>query len=86
MERRVQRLKLSLTRVGLGFLFGLVAGLSNQPLSILIFVAYILIAIIAIGYYAKMRMEKLHDLEPYYVGVISSLASFTIGLIMASAI
>jgi hypothetical protein len=85
MQRRLARLKLSLARILLGFVFGFAAGMAEPALAVALSITYLLVAIAAIGYCAKPRMPLLRGSEPYYVGVLSGLAAFAIGLIMGSA-
>jgi len=86
MERRLARLKLSLARILLGFIFGFASGLTPSTISAALFTAYIAVAVAVLGYYAKPRMKVLHGSEPYYVGVVSGLAAFAIGLIMSATV
>ncbi len=86
MMRKLERLKLSAARTAGGFVAGLLTAFLPAPLAFALFAVYLLAAVIGLGRYARGRLRYIGESEAYYVGLVSGLAAYGIGVVMGSAL
>ncbi|KSW12234.1 hypothetical protein CF15_05635 [Pyrodictium occultum] len=84
MEKRIQKFKLSLAKILLGFAAGLLAAV--LPSGCLASLALYTALLLAVSGYAERRLRLLEGLEPYTTGLVSGLAAYLLGVFFASAL